>query len=145
MKYEAYQQRIRVKTKTKIRQALRWMVSDWEIDDADAVIAVHKHAHEGTNAGRKRTVLADRHSVQYSCLGPSRAGVGSKQPLTCQSHAFHDEYKLDDSRPLNHHPLHDIRNQPTMASDPDRGLSGWGIFFLVAFVFIVIGGCAWIM
>ncbi|KEQ82545.1 hypothetical protein D6D06_07580 [Aureobasidium pullulans] len=32
-----------------------------------------------------------------------------------------------------------------MASDPDRGLSGWGIFFLVAFVFIVIGGCAWII
>ncbi|KAH0391845.1 hypothetical protein KCU89_g14078, partial [Aureobasidium melanogenum] len=32
-----------------------------------------------------------------------------------------------------------------MATEPDHGLSGWGIFFLVAFVFIVIGGCAWII
>ncbi|KAH0166555.1 hypothetical protein KCU67_g4246, partial [Aureobasidium melanogenum] len=32
-----------------------------------------------------------------------------------------------------------------MATEPDHGLSGWGIFFLVAFVFIVVGGCAWII
>lgn len=54
--------------------------------------------------------------------------------------------KLDDSDTFTHHLLHDTRlRQSIMAYDPDRGLSGWGIFFLVAFILIVIGGVAWIL
>ena len=97
-----------------------------------------------TEARPSSSVIA--FNTAAGCLEPfQRAASPSKQSLTCQFHAFHHKYKLDDSSPFNLLPSHDIRNQESMASDPDRGLSGWGIFFLVAFVFIVIGGCAWIM
>lgn len=135
----------------KNRQALNYM--KWcQIGKNDrilAVIAVHKCTQSGTNDAKQSYLQAsaDRHSAdQQRTREQAAASCLSVSSLTFQVHAFHNSrVKLDGSQSHPRRTLHDLDSGQNMATEPDHGLSGWGIFFLVAFVFIVIGGCAWIM